>query len=64
MREWERYGGSERNEEMKSEWEGNAILTTISTSSFIQPLDGTIFYLIMNKRSISMTFFFEEKMYV
>jgi hypothetical protein len=50
----ERDGGRKRNEEMKSEWEGDATLTIVSTSNFIQLLDEIIFYLIMNKKDINM----------
>ncbi len=39
----ERDGRSKKNEEMKSEWEGDATLTIVSTLSFTQPLDETIF---------------------
>jgi hypothetical protein len=53
-REQERDGARKRNGEMRSEWEGNGTLTTILTLSFIQLLDETIFYPIMNERNVNM----------
>jgi hypothetical protein len=42
-----------KEEEMRSEWEGDATLTIVSTLNFIQSLDETIFSTIMNKRDLN-----------
>lgn len=60
--------GRKRNEETRSEWEGNGTLTIILTLSFIQLLNEIICCPIMNKKDVKhdvgMTFFSKKKMYI